>query len=96
MLQVSKQLFSGDLHRSTNLCRVSLVTLTGFTACGPFSCPLFPQTSFVRKVDCFVWLLFGVFERLGDEYFSWWYMQHMICSHMAMVLLLLAFAHSIF
>ena len=28
----------------------------------------------------FVWLLFFVvvFERFGDEYFSWWYVQHML------------------
>ena len=40
------------------------------------------------QVGSFVWLLFfwGGFERLGDEYFSWWYVPHMLA-------LVLAFMH---
>ena len=34
---------------------------------------------FFQKVRSFVWLLsFFLFERFGDEYFSWWYVQHML------------------
>ena len=34
-----------------------------------------------------MWLLFAFFERLGDEYFSWWYVQHML-PYLSMALVL--------
>ena len=62
----------------------------------PFFCfwPI-PMTSFPLNLhfpkgrflfgSCQLW-----FEQLGDEYFSWWYVQHNLCCHMALVL---AFVH---
>ena len=34
-----------------------------------------------------------LFERLGDEYFSWWYVQQMLPSMALVMVLLLAFMH---
>ena len=72
-----------------------------FSAFGPFSWPLFSQTSIFRKVGSFVWLLFCFCVQLADEYCSWWYVQHMLPYGTALCIYIvfqfaIVFVHSFF
>ena len=77
---------------------LSVLSLSAF---GPFSCLIFPLNLHFQKGRLFCGCSF-VFERL-DQYFSWWYVQHVL-PYMALVLLLafiyfefaIIFVHSLF
>ena len=54
------------------------LSVLSFSAFGPFTWPLSLNLHFL-KGRLFVWLVFFFFlEQWGDEYFSWWYVQHML------------------
>ena len=54
----------------------ALSVLSFFCFC-PILLTSFSLNLHFRKVGSFVWLL-GFFEWLGDEYFIWWYVQHLL------------------
>ena len=57
---------------------VALFVLS-FSAFVPFSWPFFPKSPFFWKVALLCgFCRFCVFERLGDEYFTWCNVQHML------------------
>ena len=64
------------------LSPVAFSVFLSFSGFGPFSWHLFSlNLHFPKGLRSFVWRLFwGIwfFERLGDEYFSWWYVQRIM------------------